>query len=292
MKELLNKIQNLVGEVSPDQMRFIDPFVIDNMGIFIPVAGPCYYSLSVHEHPSYMFVISFNNRTKVIIDNKTLDTEPEKIYVFSPGIIHQEVLDDEPPRYMAIMIDKKFFEDQLKQYSSDIKIFTGNSYKLTPQVITAANKFILECNNNLPGSASVLESISKQLTHYILRAIFNYKVDNHTISERLEINRSIEYIHTHLENKITIDDLTKIARMSSSHFSRIFKNETTKTPIDYIKHARLEKSKKLLKHIDKSITEIALECGFNSSAYLSDCFAKEFKITPSEYRKIFTKNSL
>ncbi len=90
-------------------------------------------------------------------------------------------------------------------------------------------------------------------------------------------------MHTNLDTKITLKDVAKVAYMSPSHFSRIFKQETGKTPMDYLSLIRMERVKKLLLAGDKSITEIAVECGFGSSSYLSACFHKKFKISPSAY---------
>ncbi|MTL76553.1 AraC family transcriptional regulator, partial [Turicibacter sanguinis] len=48
---------------------------------------------------------------------------------------------------------------------------------------------------------------------------------------------------------------------------------------------RLEKSLFLLKTTNYTITEIALQCGFNSSSYFTETFRKELNCTPSDYRK-------
>ena len=54
---------------------------------------------------------------------------------------------------------------------------------------------------------------------------------------------------------------------------------------------RLETARKMLQAGKKNITEVAYECGFNSSAYLSSSFADRYKITPSEYQFYF-QNSI
>ena len=88
-----------------------------------------------------------------------------------------------------------------------------------------------------------------------------------------------------MDDKITVGVLASVAHLSASHFARGFKEETGKAPMEYAHDLRLERAKKLLLAGDKSITEIALECGFNSPSYLSACFQKQYKMTPSEYRK-------
>lgn len=56
-------------------------------------------------------------------------------------------------------------------------------------------------------------------------------------------------------------------------------------PGTFVQDLRLERAKKLLLAGDKSMTEVALDCGFESPSYLSACFQKQYKMTPKEYRK-------
>ncbi len=93
----------------------------------------------------------------------------------------------------------------------------------------------------------------------------------------------MEHIHAHIHTKMTIGMLAGIACMSSSHFSHVCKTETGKTPLAYVKEVRMRRVKKLLIAGDRSITEIAHECGFGSSAYHTPSFYKKYKITPSNF---------
>lgn len=45
MDEKLHKIRNLVGAITEEQLRYVDSFVGDNIGLFMPVGGTCYYAL-------------------------------------------------------------------------------------------------------------------------------------------------------------------------------------------------------------------------------------------------------
>jgi AraC-like DNA-binding protein len=59
--------------------------------------------------------------------------------------------------------------------------------------------------------------------------------------------------------------------------------------MEYVNELRLERAKKLLLAGGKSMTEIALDCGFGSSSYLSSSFHQAFKMTPSEYQRSVSK---
>lgn len=71
--------------------------------------------------------------------------------------------------------------------------------------------------------------------------------------------------------------------MSESSLNKVFKEELLYSPIEYLINIRLDKAKKLLRSKSKSITEIALECGFSSLSHFSSCFTKANNISPRSY---------
>ena len=61
-------------------------------------------------------------------------------------------------------------------------------------------------------------------------------------------------------------------------------------PSELIKRMRLGKAAKLIEKNLGNISEIALEVGFNNPAYFSECFRKQFGVTPSQYQHNFTNH--
>ena len=66
-----------------------------------------------------------------------------------------------------------------------------------------------------------------------------------------------------------------------------FKNQTGQSVTEYINRLKVEKSKKLLKDTDMSVTDIAMKTGFEDSCYFTRVFKKYEKKTPLQYRKQF-----
>lgn len=100
------------------------------------------------------------------------------------------------------------------------------------------------------------------------------------------LNRVIDYIHTHLDQPLTLEVLSGVAGFSPFHFHRLFKSLVGETLNDYVWRARLERSANALAyqpHI--SILEISLACGFSSPAVFSRAFKERFGVSPSQYRK-------
>ncbi len=294
MNNDLLKIQKFVGSINREQLRYVDSFVGEDMALFMPVGGACYFALiPEHRHPSYMFVLPFDDRTSLMLDGKVITTGHGRLLALSPGIPHHELSSDYPPRYIAIFINKGYFEKQLQEYpvKGDV-IFRGGTFAPGNTLLPLLRKFMIEADDKIPGSNTVLSGISLEICHSIIRTIFGFSHSSDRISHRLEINRVIEYIHANPGEKLTIEEMAKIAHLSPSHFVRIFKEEIGDTPIEYLNHVRMERVKRLLLADEKSITDIALECGFNNPSYLSSRFYNKYKLTPSEYRKGLKKGQI
>jgi AraC-like DNA-binding protein len=287
VKTDLSRIRKLVGAVTKEQLRYVDCFVSDRLGLFMPVGGACFYALTPeHTHPAYMFLLHFNDRSEMTLNGKLIQSRHGKLFSLGPGIRHQELPSDEPPHYVAILIEKKFFEAEARKYPGmRTKRLDGIFSDVDPGMLSLVKRFMAEADSRLPGSEAVLDALAVQIAHSAIRSIVKTKPRQDRMSERIEVNRVIEHLHSHMDDKISIPALAAIAHLSPSHFARVFKKETKKSPMEYVHHLRLERAKKLLLAGDKSMTEIALECGFGSQSYLSACFQKQFKMAPTEYQR-------
>lgn len=95
-----------------------------------------------------------------------------------------------------------------------------------------------------------------------------------------------DYISAHLNEKITVKDLSEKVHMSATHFSRVFRHRTGFSPYGYVLASRLNKAKELLLKTDLSVTEIAYETGFNSEANFVYFFTNNEGISPGKFRKL------
>ena len=97
----------------------------------------------------------------------------------------------------------------------------------------------------------------------------------------------MSYIQENYQEKVSLKHIASSAMISPREALRCFQNGIHETPFEYLIEYRIEIAKKLLKSTKLSITEVAQETGFSSSAYFSKIFKRECNMTPLEYRKQF-----
>lgn len=94
------------------------------------------------------------------------------------------------------------------------------------------------------------------------------------------------YISEHISEKLTVAALAKSSHMSTSHFSRVFKQRTGLSPYDYVLITRMNKAKDMLQKTDMTVASIAYETGFNSESNFIYFFTSNEGITPGKFRKL------
>jgi AraC family transcriptional regulator len=99
------------------------------------------------------------------------------------------------------------------------------------------------------------------------------------------INRVIDYLRVNLDRQVKLEELAKVACFSEFHFHRIFSAVSGETLNNFTNRLRLEKAARLLRFSDQSLTDIALDCGYSSSATFSRAFRSGYETTPSKFRK-------
>ena len=99
------------------------------------------------------------------------------------------------------------------------------------------------------------------------------------------INRVVDHLRANLDRQVKLKELAKVACLSEFHFHRIFGAVSGETLNNFTNRLRLEKAARLLRYSDQSVTDIALDCGFSSSATFSRAFRSGYDTSPSQFRK-------
>jgi AraC-like DNA-binding protein len=99
------------------------------------------------------------------------------------------------------------------------------------------------------------------------------------------IQDAILYLNRDFGNPITVDDVLAACGLSRSHFHRLFKAETGYTFVQYLTRLRCTRAAELLATTNRTVMDIALECGFNNLSHFHHRFKQEFSTSPGDYRQ-------
>ena len=100
----------------------------------------------------------------------------------------------------------------------------------------------------------------------------------------VSIETVIDYIETHLDGKLDLEQVSEAVHYSKYHLHRMFTNTVGMTVHDYVQRRQLTEAAKLLVFSNKPIIEISFICGYESQQSFSSAFKSMYKIPPAEYR--------
>ncbi len=98
------------------------------------------------------------------------------------------------------------------------------------------------------------------------------------------VAKAKDYIDSHYSQDLSLEDISRQTDISPYYFSKLFKNKTGVTFIDYLTNLRIDKAKELLKDPSRSMKEICSEVGYSDPNYFSRIFKKITGKTPTEYK--------
>jgi AraC-like DNA-binding protein len=120
------------------------------------------------------------------------------------------------------------------------------------------------------------------------RLLSTFTVDHDTFEDYDKMKLVYEYVQKNFAEKITLDNVSSVASMTSISFNRFIKKRTGKTFVNYINDIRIGYAARWLVEKDLSISEIAFKSGFNNIANFNRSFKTFKKCTPSQYREDFS----
>ncbi len=104
------------------------------------------------------------------------------------------------------------------------------------------------------------------------------------------VMQCVDYIYTHIKERITITTLAEYTDLSESYLSRVFKQNLGISISDYIREKKIEKATHLLWYSDKPIVDIANYLSFSSQSHFIQIFENYTGLTPKKYRDKYYKS--
>lgn len=103
------------------------------------------------------------------------------------------------------------------------------------------------------------------------------------------VMQCVDYIYSHIKERITIEMLSEHTGLSTGYLSRVFKENLGISISDYIREKKIEKAIHLLRYSDKPLIEIASYLSFSSQSHFIQTFEFYTGMTPKKYRDKYYK---
>lgn len=254
----------------------------------------------IHTHDFDELVIIFKGTAVHVIDEQRFTVKAGDVFVISQNHEHQY-----QEMHGLALANILFDPESLGISQWDIRTLPGfhalfslepafrsqHGFRSRLQLSERQLNLVYEIVRNLtqeteqrnPGYRVMAKGLFMQLAVALSRA-YSTEPTGESI-DLLRIGDAIAHIETHYSEKITLGELARKSHLSQRHFSRIFQECVGRSPIDHLKHVRCQRAAELLKRTDRTITDIAFDCGFSDSNYFTRNFRQTMGITPKQYRQ-------
>ena len=101
-----------------------------------------------------------------------------------------------------------------------------------------------------------------------------------------KLKRIVDFVESHVDQPIGLNDLAAVAGLSPFHFSRVFKQANGETPCQFVRSRRLERARTLLATTTMALAELALACGFANQSHFTAAFTRATGVSPAKYRRL------
>ena len=104
-------------------------------------------------------------------------------------------------------------------------------------------------------------------------------------SENEIVRKALQYIGTHVRDKLSVPIVAKNTEVSPSYLTALFHKHLDISPGEYIRRIKLQESKQMIREGSMNFTEIAESLQYSTVHHFSRQFKEKFGITPTEYAK-------
>lgn len=176
-----------------------------------------------------------------------------------------------------------FTERPTKKRSDELrKVLNTNDYSKAEQSETmrAYRKTPMFDDGQYHSMITLLNIVSLQLAELINRLMLESQPTEPQI-----VRKAKEFITDRIDEKISLDQISREVNVSSFYFCKLFKQSTGMTFTEFTNRHRVELAKNEIQHTDKAITEIAYAVGFQSLSQFNRSFCKFTGGSPRAYRQ-------
>lgn len=244
------------------------------------------------------FVEEGGARTR--IGGEVFDLKPGYLYLIPPFTLHDDICEGYFALYYIHFYENAPLPDSLfDKYAFPVELAATELHPvlverllavnperylrhIDPQIYDNASSFrrFDEDNSKMP----LCSTIETQGILYQLMAAFIREMELKSANKDKRIFQSIQYIHAHINQNISVSHLADLCCMTSDHFIRLFRKEMKLTPLKYINQKKMERAQILLTTTSQAVQQIAVDLSVENVSYFNRLFRQHAGKTPSQFR--------
>ncbi|WP_310601824.1 AraC family transcriptional regulator [Anaerosporobacter sp.] len=248
-----------------------------------------------HEHDFPQISVILSGKGKYLIDDELFEVEAGDILFFDSKVRHHNVVvnDKEPMVEFFVGFADIHFQN-MPENSIDFGVYPKIMHMkshIKREVSKICYDMIAEYQSGQPGTELMVKAYMIQLLIQVVRGL-TIDVQKTEVEQFENYNRSyvvkriINYLNENYEQRISLEQIAHNMYLSPVYISKIFKEETGESPINYLIKIRLEKAKELLQVSNSgSIKNVAKQVGYEDVYHFSKLFKKYYGISPMYYKK-------
>ena len=252
-----------------------------------------------HWHKELQISYVLSDKVCFQVEGKEIILEPEEGIIFNTNVLHQIKPYFDNCNMYSFVFDSNFIdgnEDSLinKKYISSILNSNNLKYIVLKKEVNWQKKILEYTKKAFNAFNSKEYAYELEVRNYLsyiwiilLREVKDYNECNNRLSQYDEdrVRQALEYIQDNYSEDISLEDIAMSINISKSECCRSFKRVLNSTPFEYLMEYRILKSTQYLCNSNESISNIALNVGFNGISYYGKVFKRYMNCTPSQYRR-------
>ncbi|KAF1296239.1 AraC family transcriptional regulator [Enterococcus sp. JM4C] len=244
---------------------------------------------NIHHHDFLEISIILEGEVEYTIGDWTTQLGAGRILLFNPGVKHGERQpEDTYSHQLHIGLSNISLDGLTRNHFPNKKALLDlGEYQAT--FLDKAWRLTKEYNEEKPEFQLMSKALIIEMLVLILRSLQNEQ--GSTVTSELSktakrkqniVNHAVYYLENHHNQEITLEQLADILYVSPTHLSKIFKEATGVSPINYLIQVRLKHAKELLKNDQLTIRDVAQAVGYQDAYHFSKLFKKYYGVSPSQ----------
>ena len=259
------------------------------------------FQIPVHWHDEFEIIYVKSGLLTVSISGESYIGKAGDAFVVSPGNLHLMGSQTGTVDYFTFLFPLKYISFRTDDMLDDKLLEPLNSGHLMicPRVNDTAKELceqlikIYEAKNDESESKITTQVRTKIILLQFILEMWKkgFVIENDTSGRNIVEKEMVSYIQQNFTGKISLKEFGEQFHLSEKYISRYFKEHFHITLSQYITYLRLENAKQLLQDTDLSVTETAMQSGYQNVSYFIRSFKKTYGISPLKYRNsgILTK---